>query len=487
MQGRMLFNSYEFIFVFMPATVAGFALLSATRHRAALLWLSAASVFFYAWWDWHSLWLLVASMAFNFVCSLSIGRSGGSARKRWLSLGIAGNLLALGVFKYAGFAADILNEVAGTHLDRPGIVLPLGISFFTFTQIAYLVDVYRRLTVDRDPARFALFVAWFPHLIAGPILHHRPTMAQFGDPEVARLRSINWLAGLVFFSIGLAKKLLLADPLGAIASPLFEAARTAELSSAAGWIATLSYTFQLYFDFSGYSDMAVGLSLLFGVKIPVNFLSPYKAASIIEFWRCWHISLSSFLRDYLYIPLGGNRKGPLRRYLNLFLTMLLGGLWHGASWNFVIWGGLHGLYLLLNHVWRTFVGVSLGRYLGGALTFLAVAIGWVFFRAADLATAGKMLSAMGSVPQLAGWSWAADPHLASLSFWRAAATIGVAAAIAFLLPNSVEITDRLTQVVQKPDGAGLRLAYASAALFGLAFGIGVVNLGKASAFLYFQF
>jgi D-alanyl-lipoteichoic acid acyltransferase DltB (MBOAT superfamily) len=483
----MLFNSYEFIFLFMPVAVAGFATLSVGHHRAALLWLTAASLFFYAWWDRHSLWILVTSIVLNFACSQAIGRSKGIVRKRWLASGVAGNLLALGIFKYAAFAVDIVNEIGGGHFDRPGIVLPLGISFFTFTQIAYLVDVDRRLTVDRDPARFALFVTWFPHLIAGPILHHRPTMTQFADPEVARLRSINWLVGLLFFSIGLAKKLLLADPLGAIASPLFEAARIGSLSCGAGWVATLAYTFQLYFDFSGYSDMAVGLSLLFGVKIPVNFLSPYKAASIIEFWRCWHISLSNFLRDYLYIPLGGNRKGPLRRYLNLLLTMLLGGLWHGASWNFVIWGGLHGLYLLVNHAWRRFVGVSLGRFPGGVLTFLAVAIGWVSFRAADLPTAGKMLIAMTSVSKFAGWSWAADPHLASLSFWHTAAIIGLSAATAFLLPNSVQITDGISRAFQKPQGVDMRLAYASMALFGLAFGIGVVNLGKASAFLYFQF
>ena len=220
------------------------------------------------------------------------------------------------------------------------------------------------------------------------------------------------------------------------------------ISSGAGWIATLAYTFQLYFDFSGYSDMAVGLSLLFGVRIPVNFLSPYKATSIIEFWRCWHISLSSFLRDYLYIPLGGNRKGPVRRYINLFLTMLLGGLWHGASWNFLIWGGLHGVYLLINHAWRRFVGVSPGPFAGGALTFLAVLIGWVFFSAADLPTAQRILTAMASVSQLGGWSWAADPHLATVNIWRVAALLSVAAAISFLLPNSVQITDRILRAVQ---------------------------------------
>lgn len=483
----MLFNSYEFIFLFMPVAVAGFALLSSKNHKAALLWLTALSVFFYAYWNWHAIWVLVASIVFNFPCGLAIQRSAGTASRRWLILGVAGNLLALGVFKYAGFAVEIVNDIAGTHFDRPGITLPLGISFFTFTQIAYLVDVYRRLTADRDPVRYALFVTYFPHLIAGPILHHKPTMEQFADPGVARLRSINWILGLTFFSIGLSKKLLLADPLGAIASPLFEAARTLNISSGAGWIATLAYTFQLYFDFSGYSDMAVGLSLLFGVRIPINFLSPYKATSIIEFWRCWHISLSSFLRDYLYIPLGGNRKGPVRRYLNLFLTMLLGGLWHGASWNFLIWGGLHGVYLLINHAWRRLAGASPGPFAGGALTFLAVLVGWVFFRSADLATAHRILSAMASVWQFAGWSWATDPQLATVNIWRAATLLSVAAAITFLLPNSVEITDSILRAVQPPQARDVRWTYASMAMYGLAFGISVVFLGHASAFLYFQF
>ena len=281
--------------------------------------------------------------------------------KRCLVFGIAGNLVWLGIFKYAGFAVQAANDIAGTHFAVPEITLPLGISFFTFTQIAYLVDVYLRQTSDHDPVRYTLFVSYFPHLIAGPILHHKPMMGQFADPAVARLQIDNWIVGLTYFSIGLAKKLLLADPLGAIASPLFQTAQYGgDLSAGAAWIAASTYTFQLYFDFSGYSDMAVGLSLLFGVRIPVNFLSPYKATSIIEFWRCWHISLSTFLRDYLYIPLGGNRKGPVRRYLNLFLTMLLGGLWHGANWNFLIWGGLHGVYLLINHAWRRLPAICSG-------------------------------------------------------------------------------------------------------------------------------
>jgi alginate O-acetyltransferase complex protein AlgI len=483
----MLFNSYEFIFLFMPAAVAGFALLFSLNHRAALVWMTMVSLFFYAYWDWHAIWILIVSIVFNFACSLAIERSTGSVSKRWLIFGVTGNLFALGVFKYAGFAVEVANDIAGTHFIRPEITLPLGISFFTFTQIAYLADVYRRLTTDRDPARYALFVTYFPHLIAGPILHHRPTMEQFADPNLARLRSINWIIGLTFFSIGLSKKLLLADPLGTIASPLFEAARTVNISSGAGWIAALAYTFQLYFDFSGYSDMAVGLSLLFGVRIPVNFLSPYRATSIIEFWRCWHISLSSFLRDYLYIPLGGNRKGPARRYFNLSVTMLLGGLWHGANWNFLIWGGLHGVYLLINHAWNRLVGISLSPFVGSMMTFLAVLIGWVFFRSADFPTAERILTAMASVSQLDGWSWAADPHLATVNIWRAASLLSIAATISFLLPNSVQISEAILRTLQGRDIGSVRLASASMAAFGLLFGIGVVSMGRASAFLYFQF
>jgi alginate O-acetyltransferase complex protein AlgI len=483
----MLFNSYEFIFLFMPVAVAGFAVIQPRNHRAALVWLTIVSLFFYAYWNWHAIWILVGSVVFNFVCGLAIGRSRGSASKRSLMLGVAGNLLALGIFKYAGFAVEVVNDIAGTHFIRPEIALPLGISFFTFTQIAYLVDVYRRLTADHDPVRYALFVAYFPHLIAGPILHHKPTMEQFAQPDLARLREINWIIGLMFFSIGLAKKLLLADPLGAIASPFFEAARTASISAGAGWIATLAYSFQLYFDFSGYSDMAVGLSLLFGVRIPVNFMSPYKATSVIEFWRCWHISLSNFLRDYLYIPLGGNRKGAARRYLNLFLTMLLGGLWHGASWNFLIWGGLHGVYLLINHAWRRFAGFSLGRYAGAALTFLAVVIGWVFFRSADLPTAQRILTAMASVWHPGNWSRAANHDLATLNLRFTSLLLPTAAAIAFLLPNSVQITEAVERLTRDREIGSARLAFVSMAACGLLFGISVVFLGHASAFLYFQF
>jgi alginate O-acetyltransferase complex protein AlgI len=481
----MLFNSYEFIFFFMPITVLGFAVLSRNFHTGALAWLTAASLFFYVCWEPRTSWVLVVSVAFNFCVGWTINESKVSTARSALIFGIAANLLLLAVFKYAAFAVDIVNLVVGPRYSRPAIELPLGISFFTFTQIAYLVDAYRREVRDHNPLRYALFVTYFPHLVAGPIIHHKPVMAQLADPAVARLRTINWIIGLTFFSIGLAKKLLLADPLGGIASPLFDAAQTSSASTVACWVATLAYTFQLYFDFSGYSDMAVGLSLLFGVNIPINFLSPYKSTSIIEFWRCWHISLSTFLRDYLYISLGGNRHGTFRRYLNLFLTMLLGGLWHGAGWNYIAWGALHGLYLLINHAWRNVVGIPVARSLGGILTFVAVMIGWVFFRASDFPTALGMLKSMCSLP--GHWSWAKDPNLTAISPWFVAAMISIAAAIAFLAPNSAAITTMLKGGLENSEQDGQRLAFGGVAAYGLLLGIGIVFLGRVSPFLYFQF
>jgi alginate O-acetyltransferase complex protein AlgI len=485
----MLFNSYEFIFLFMPVTVLGFAALSGKYHTGALLWLTAASLFFYLCWEPRTGWVLVVSVAANFYVGWKISESKGSTAKRFLIVGVAANLLLLGVFKYTGFAVDVVNSIFGPSIARPAIELPLGISFFTFTQIAYLVDAYRREARDHSPLRYTLFVTYFPHLVAGPIIHHKPVMAQLADPKIARLVSMNWVVGLTFFSIGLAKKLLLADPLGGIASPLFDTVQQPNISMVSCWVATAAYTFQLYFDFSGYSDMAVGLSLLFGVKIPINFLSPYKASSIIEFWRTWHISLSTFLRDYLYISLGGNRRGVSRRYLNLFLTMLLGGLWHGAGWNYIAWGALHGLYLLVNHAWRNVVGISIG-WLGNLLTFIAVMVGWVFFRSADFSTAIRMLKYMFSPSQfkyLPYWSWASDTALAATNPWIALPLISVAAAIAFLVPNSFEITSTLKAGLENRGKITQQQAVGWVAAYGLIMGIAIILLGRPSPFLYFQF
>ncbi|MES2099802.1 MAG: MBOAT family O-acyltransferase [Pseudomonadota bacterium] len=410
----MLFNSPEFIFVFLPATLLGFFLAARRSASAALAWLSAASVVFYGWWNIGWVPVMLASIGFNFlagrrIAASSLGATRGQSAlwspKAWLIGAIAINLGVLVWFKYAGFIVDSVAQLAGSAQRWPGVELPLGISFFTFTQIAFLVDVYQRKAADFSPVRYGLFVTYFPHLIAGPILHHREMMPQFARADIFRFNAARLADGLVIFILGLFKKTVLADAFGGYASPGFAAAGSHTLSLFEGWGAALSYTLQIYFDFSGYSDMAIGLALMIGVRLPMNFHSPYKARNIAEFWRRWHMTLSRFLRDYLYIPLGGNRLGLARQQSNLMLTMLLGGLWHGAGWTFVVWGGLHGLYLMGFHAWRRGVErwcpgnahAGLAAVLAPVAwlaTFLAVVVAWVFFRAADLNTALAILRSM---------------------------------------------------------------------------------------------
>ena len=361
----MLFNSYEFIFLFLPVTFLVFMRLGARHRRWAAGWLAVASLGFYAWWNPAFLPLLLASIACNYLVGLRLARPVIAAwsRKTVLALSITANLGLLAYFKYANFLLDNLNLVIGTDY-RLDLVLPLGISFFTFTQIAFLVDAYQGKAKEYHPVDYCLFVTFFPHLIAGPVLHHQEMMPQFARAETYRPNPENIAVGIAIFSIGLVKKVLIADAMAAHATPVFEAAEQgATLSFFTAWEGALAYTFQLYFDFSGYSDMAIGLARLFGITLPANFDSPYRAVNIIDFWRRWHMTLSRFLRDYLYIRLGGNRKGPVRRYMNLFVTMLLGGLWHGAGWTYVVWGGLHGCYLIANHFCRRF-GPG-GRIAGG--------------------------------------------------------------------------------------------------------------------------
>jgi alginate O-acetyltransferase complex protein AlgI len=403
----VLFNSYEFIFGFLPIAFIGFLWFARTSHFLAAGWLTIASLFFYGWWNPAYLGLLLVSILFNFTIGAATARSaarGDRRRARWLlTVGVTGDLALLGYFKYADFFLRNVDALAGTHYAGLGIVLPLGISFFTFTQIAYLADAYQGKAREYRFVHYALFVTYFPHLIAGPILHHKEMMPQFALPSTYRLRWENIAVGLTIFLIGLFKKTVLADGIAQYVGPVFSAHATgARLPLLDAWGGALAYTFQLYFDFSGYSDMAIGLSRLFNVRLPLNFHSPYKAVNIIDFWRRWHMTLSRFLRDYLYIPLGGNRKGKTRRYVNLMVTMLLGGLWHGASWTFVIWGGLHGVYLVVNHAWhagRARLGwVSAPSPIGAAaarlLTFFAVVIAWVFFRAESLDGALYILKGM---------------------------------------------------------------------------------------------
>ena len=497
----MLFNSYEFILVFLPLTWLGFYAVAKLSPRAAAAWLAAASLLFYAWWNPKFVALLVLSVAFNYAMGRQISLAHGHGRSRLLTAAVTTNLAVLGVFKYANFFLHSVGDATGLAMPGLDIVLPLGISFFTFTQIAFLVDVHRGIAQEYRWIHYALFVTYFPHLIAGPVLHHKQMMPQFASASIYRPQAANVAIGLTIFVIGLAKKVLLADRFSPYASGLFTAVGGGVQPELFGaWLGVLAYTLQLYFDFSGYSDMAVGLSLLFGVRLPLNFNSPYKAANIIDFWRRWHMTLSMFLRDYLYIPLGGNRLGPVRRYLNLFLTMLLGGLWHGANWTYVVWGGLHGAYLIVNHAWQALceragwtapagAGGTAVRLLGHALTFFAVVAGWVFFRSEDFASAVTILSAM------AGLCGASPAQAATLipalaGQFQGWMLIAAGLAIVWCAPNTQEWVRaaRNGEPETPEDGRQhWRPTLAVGVAVGIVFALCFMSLNRTSEFLYFQF
>jgi alginate O-acetyltransferase complex protein AlgI len=478
----MLFNSCQFIFLFLPIALIGYFVLSKFGNLAPVLWLALASLVFYAMSNWQFVLLLLASIAFNYLIGfwLISERLRAVPRFTVLTIGVAGDLLVLGTFKYAGFLAANLNAIFSTNLTVD-ILLPVGISFYTFTQIAFLVDAYRGKVARYALPHYALFVTYFPHLIAGPILHHKDMIPQFESAAAKRPNAHLILCGLIIFGIGLFKKTCLADGIQPLVSLAFGPA-TPSFDQA--WIGALAYTFQLYFDFSGYSDMAIGISLMFGIFLPLNFNSPYKASSIIDFWRRWHMTLSQFLRDYLYIPLGGNRHGRALRYVNLMITMLLGGLWHGAAWTFVAWGALHGVYLCINHAWSNYGPAIAPRFARPAniaafiLTFLSVVVAWVFFRADSLSSAALILSKMADPTQIAF----GRGEMAYTAF------IIVYAAIAWFAPNTQTIMgyDHKNRTVGETLGAWLKapvFLYAGAAV--LAFGI--LGIQQHSEFIYFRF
>ena len=410
----MLFTSAFFIFLFLPLVLAGFYyLVHRGRVSHAFWFLIAASLIFYGWWKPVYLALIISSIVGNYLWGFVLGSTqtgsgnhgqGRGKAKLLLAIGVGANLASIGWFKYANFFVETANAVVGTNLLLETILLPLAISFFTFQQIAYLVDIYRGEPQEKSLRNYALFVTFFPQLIAGPIVHHKEMLPQFLREDPRHNIPLNLSIGLSIFSIGLFKKVILADGVAGYSDAVFSiAADGVPLSFLEAWLGALAYTCQLYFDFSGYSDMAVGLARLFGIRLPLNFNSPYKALNIIDFWRRWHMTLSRFLRDYLYIPLGGSRGGQFATYKNLFLVMLLGGLWHGAGWTFIAWGALHGLYLLINHAWR---GVFRKRRSGQppaglfsrvasrTLTFLAVVVAWVYFRAESMEIAHTVLAGM---------------------------------------------------------------------------------------------
>lgn len=390
----MLFNSFSFLLLFLPvAFIGGFALFRAGRNQQGLAFLAVCSLFFYGYWKPAHLWVIVVSILLNYFLSGALTHQRDVwVRRLVLGIGIAFNLGMLGYFKYLGFFSHMFSDVRlDTFFDNVvNTALPIGISFYTFQQIAFLVDCHTR--PDRKPYSFieyVFFVSFFPQLIAGPIVHHGEIMPQLTH-LADRLRGARYVTrylapGIALLVIGLAKKVLLADTFGAYVGGAFATAGIDRLTFLDAWASAIAYTLQIYFDFSGYSDMAIGLALLFGLRLPVNFLSPYKSRSMIDFWRRWHMTLSRFLRDYLYFPLGGNRHGMARRYANLLATMAIGGLWHGANWTFVFWGVLHGTLLSLNHGMRHFSTRRPPVWLAVAVTFVIVVFTWVPFRAENFA------------------------------------------------------------------------------------------------------
>ncbi len=500
----MLFTTAAFVALFLPIVLIGYYLLGRRSGTWAAAWLFAASTFFYGYWMPEFTLLLLGSIAVNFTVGQRIGLALGQGRRvfgrpvptLWLTAGIVFNLGLLAYFKYASFFVDNLNAALGFEWDIGRVILPIGISFYSFTQIAFLVDTWHGKVREFRPVHYGLFVTYFPHLVAGPVLHHAQMMPQFGNPAVYRFDAANFMAGAAIFAIGLFKKVVLADGIAPYADAVFVPADAGQVpGTGEAWLGALAYTLQLYFDFSGYSDMAIGLSWMFNIRLPFNFDSPYKATSISDFWRRWHISLSTFLRDYLYIPLGGNRRGPARRYVNLATTMVLGGLWHGASWSFVLWGALHGAYLMVNHAFRALTdrlgwttGLDRSRAFalaGWGLTMLAVVLAWVFFRAHSLEGALRMLWAMsglaptGEGPGLLLWNAGLDAAVGA--GW--CLVLGLAAAV---LPNSNTIGERLLAWFRSARDA--RVAGGTAALLVVVLLV-VLNGAResVSAFIYFNF
>jgi len=492
----MLFSSYPFIFIFLPAAVGGyFGLRLFASKTVTLLWLIGASLTFYAVWDPWNLLVLFSSIGFNFTCGTCLAERAraGKSTRLLLSLGIAFNLALIGYFKYSGFFATNVNAALGTDIPVLNLVLPLAISFFTFQEIAYLVDSARGETYGYRFKDYALMVVFFPHLIAGPIVNHRILMRQFMSKEKLRVTAPTLALGIGLFVFGLAKKVLLADGMAPQANLVFDSvARGASPGFADTWTGALAYTLQLYFDFSGYSDMAIGLALLFGVRLPLNFNSPYKATNIIDFWRRWHMSLSAFLRDYLYFSLGGSHRGEARRYANLLLTMLLGGLWHGAGWTFVCWGALHGLGLAICHFWMRLFdaekrGASrAGTILARAFTLIFVIFGWVMFRADSIGSAGKM---MGTMVGLHGFDLSINSER-QLTALMLLASIAVLMSIALFAPNSQQWLgyDPQRPVEEEQSWSTRISAYP---LHGAALGCLLVftltQMSAVHSFLYFQF
>jgi alginate O-acetyltransferase complex protein AlgI len=533
----LLFNSYGFLFVFLPVALAGFFGAARFGRPAAGLWLIACSFVFYGWWNPAFCFVLATSIAFNYAVSLLLARTESRPRlsNTILAAGIAVNLMALVYFKYLAWLIGLLDEAIAAQLAVPNIVLPLGISFFTFTQIGYLADCAAGTAGDRDPLNYVLFVTFFPHLIAGPILHNQDIMPQFAAPATYRWSATNIAVGSGIFVLGLLKKSVLADHAGIGVAEAF--AHPDSLSVLAAWQAALSYSLQLYFDFSGYSDMAIGIGRMFNITLPLNFNSPYKAASIIDYWQRWHMSLTRYLTQYVYTPFAlllfrrrSARGLPINRpaqqtvqgfcemvALPILVTMTLAGIWHGSGAQFLVFGLLHGAYLCVNRAWRLRFGApgsaTSRRWKHVAnvlLTYLCVLMASVFFRAPSVADALSMLGGMvglhgtGLAPIVSMSSEAVDTTPAAVLALFAPASGSILQALAGLewfgamylivwaMPNTQQIFADLAPALDRvPPLVSGRLRFGFGVPWAVAIGsglvLGVLSIGGSSEFLYFQF
>ncbi len=496
----MLFNSYPFFFGFLPLALAGFYLLRWVAPGAVIGWLLVVSLGFYGYWNALSVPLLLGSIAVNYGLGLSFSNNAGG-RTLKLIAGLVFNLSIIGYFKYASFVAMNLTALTGWPVALQ-VTLPLAISFFTFQQIAYLVDCYRGQPPERNFIHYAFFIAFFPHLIAGPIVLKNDLLSQLPnhrEPHTPEWWFQHVACGTAMFAFGLLKKVMIADSVAGYATDVFGAAeKGAPLSVIEAWGGAVAYTLQIYFDFSGYSDMAIGLALLFGFRLPLNFDSPYKATSIIDFWRRWHMTLSRFLREYLYLPLGGNRRHPARRYLNILIVMVLGGLWHGAGWTFVLWGALHGVFLMVNHLWRGLFGDRrqvmpgpVAHILSWAATFVAVVVAWVLFRAKTVDGAAMMLKAMAW-----GNAWTVDRGGAQGEGYQVLLFLAGLVVVCIMLPNTQQVMKAALSgflVPRLPENPLLaRLAWSPNLFWALTISallyVSVSFMGsRYSEFIYFNF
>jgi len=451
----MVFSSLEFIYLFLFPTLGVFIVLRHLKwEKGIIYWLILTSLIFYAWWSVSYLTLLLLSVIINFGFHklLLIYHS-----RTILTLATVMNLATLAYYKYADFLIDNINNLAHTQFPMLNVILPLAISFFTFQQISFLFDTYHNKISQCDFAKYCLFVVFFPQLIAGPIVLQKHTIPQFNLSVFTKPLFMNLAVGGTLFAIGLFKKIVLADSMAPTANDVFDLALTGNaVPFEAAWLGIFAYTFQIYFDFSGYCDMALGLARMFSITLPINFNSPYHATSIVDFWRRWHITLSGFLRDYLYIPLGGSRSGKVRQYASLTITMLLGGLWHGASWTFVFWGLLHGIYLTINHGWSAltknvvlpdYIPAFLPKLLSQLLTFLVVMIAWVFFRAESFDAALSILEGMSGQTDFYTYKmWGGVLSQGSTLWWQIVALL----IVVFYLPNSIVLTQKYSPVLKFP-------------------------------------